>query len=67
MGLFDRRETPAQDDARTRDLLDDADKAFATREAANTVFAEVVMDGLMSDKATDPYPPPGHTYPRRTR
>lgn len=66
MAFFRRTETPAQDNARTRDLLDEADKAFATEEAADTAFAEVVMDGLMGDKATTPYPPPGHTYPRRT-
>lgn len=59
-------ETPAQDDARTRELLDHADKAFATEETCNTDFADVVMDGLMSDKATTPYPPTGHTYPRHT-
>lgn len=64
--LFRRSETPSRDDARTRELLDHADKAFATEEAGDTAFADVVMDGLMSDKATTPYPPAGHTYPRRT-
>lgn len=57
-----RRETPADDNQRTRELLDHADTAFATDDSA---FSDVVMDGLMSDKATQPYPPTGHHYPRR--
>lgn len=62
MGIFRRAETPAHDDARTRALLDAADTAFADED---TDFADVVMDGLMSDKAVRPYPPAGHGYPRR--
>ncbi|MEU3255843.1 hypothetical protein [Streptomyces sp. NPDC006997] len=62
MGVFRRNETASHDDARTRALLDAADTAFETDDSA---FADVVMDGLMSDKATRPYPPTGHGYPRR--
>lgn len=62
MGLFRRAETAGHDDARTCKLLDAADNAFDTDESA---FVDVVMDGLMSDKATRPYPPAGHTYPKK--
>ncbi|MFF1297952.1 MULTISPECIES: hypothetical protein [unclassified Streptomyces] len=62
MPFFSRREKPAHDDARTRRLLDHVDEAFETDDSA---FADVVTEGLMSDKATDPYPPTGHSYPRR--
>ncbi|MDX3458419.1 hypothetical protein PV396_41900 [Streptomyces sp. ME02-8801-2C] len=62
MGFFRRTETADHDDARTRGLLDAADTAFETDDSA---FADVVMDGLMGDKATRPYPPAGHGYPRR--
>lgn len=62
MGIFRRAETPAEDDARTRALLDHADRAFADED---TEFADVVMDGLMGDVAVRPYPPTGHGYPRR--
>lgn len=62
MGLFRRTETAGHDDARTCQLLDAADTAFETDDST---FADIVMDGLMSDKATRPYPPAGHSYPRR--
>lgn len=58
----DSNENPAIDDARTRRLLDHVDQAFKTDDSA---FADVVTEGLMSDKAVDPYPPTGHSYPRR--
>jgi hypothetical protein len=56
-----RRETPTDDNNRTRELLDHADAAFETDDSA---FADVVMNGLMTDVATRPYPPAGHDYPR---
>lgn len=57
-----RRETPTDDNQRTERLLDHADRAF---DHDDTDFADIVMTGLMTDKATRPYPPPGHSYPRR--
>ncbi|CAL9294160.1 hypothetical protein [Streptomyces sp. SudanB25_2051] len=69
MGLFRRSssETPAADDARTRRLLDRADDAFQHEPTTglDADFQSVVMEGLMSDKAVDTYPPTGHGYPRR--
>lgn len=62
MGLFRRTETRSDDNDRTRRLLDAGDTAFETEDSD---FAEVVMDGLVSDVVTDPYPPTGHSYPRR--
>ncbi|NUP02085.1 MAG: hypothetical protein HOW59_29600 [Nonomuraea sp.] len=58
-----RRETSADDDRRTRDLLDRADHAFGREEGG--AFEDVVMEGLMTDKASANYPPSGHGYPRR--
>ena len=57
-----RRETPTDDNARTIRLLDAADTAFETDDSH---FADIVMTGLGTDKATRPYPPTGHDYPRR--
>ncbi|MFJ9699384.1 hypothetical protein [Streptomyces fradiae] len=68
MGLFRRSsETPATDDARTRRLLDRADDAFHNEPntGLDADFESVVMEGLMTDKAADTYPPTGHGYPRR--
>ncbi|MFR0358621.1 hypothetical protein [Streptomyces sediminimaris] len=62
MGIFRRAETAADDNDRTRRLLDAGDVAFETEHSD---FAHVVMDGLISDVITDPYPPTGHSYPRR--
>ncbi|WP_369167799.1 hypothetical protein AB5J49_07995 [Streptomyces sp. R28] len=65
-----RRENPRDDDRRTRALLDAADFAFG-RASANGLaahFEDVVMEGLMNDKAAaaeGAYPPAGHTYPKR--
>lgn len=64
------RENRRHDDARTGRLLDQADNAF-DREPANGLaahFADVVMEGLMTDKAAAAagnYPPAGHDYPKR--
>lgn len=62
-----RRETPADDNARTERLLDHADRAFGMDDAyaLNDGFEDVVMTGLGTDKAARPYPPTGHGYPRR--
>ncbi|WP_228982459.1 hypothetical protein [Streptomyces sp. DH12] len=69
MGLFRRSssETPATDDARTRRLLDRADDAFECEPTTglDADFQSVVMEGLMTDKAAETYPPTGHGYPRR--
>lgn len=62
MGIFRRSETPADDNDRTRRLLDAGDAAFGTEDSD---FSHVVMDALISDVITDPYPPAGHSYPRR--
>ncbi|WP_216587536.1 hypothetical protein [Streptomyces brasiliscabiei] len=60
-------ETPADDNARTVRLLDASDRAFE-REPATELhedFESVVMEGLLTDRATPVYPPTGHTYPKR--
>lgn len=62
-----RRETRAEDSARTERLLDCADVAFE-REPADGLaveFEAVVMEGLLTDRAVPVYPPAGHTYPRK--
>jgi hypothetical protein len=61
-GIFRRTETHADDNDRTRRLLDAGDAAF---EDESSDFSDVVMDGLTSDVLADPYPPAGHNYPRR--
>ncbi|WP_215456647.1 hypothetical protein [Streptomyces sp. ATCC 21386] len=62
-----RRETPADDNARTVRLLDASDRAFE-REPADGLaveFEAVVMEGLLTDRAVPVYPPVGHAYPRK--
>ena len=63
-----RRETRADDNARTERLLDQSDRAFAHDPADEIAadFEAVVMEGLLTDKAVDIYPPAGHTFPRRS-
>ncbi|WP_432130605.1 hypothetical protein [Streptomyces tendae] len=68
MGI--RRETPRDDDRRTRALLDAADHAFdrAPDSSLSEAFQDVVLTGLGTDKAAAAagnYPPHGHNYPRR--
>lgn len=61
-----RRETRRDDNNRTVRLLDHADAGFGTE--AGSAFEDVVMEGLMTDKAAAAagnYPPAGHGYPRR--
>lgn len=61
------RENRRDDNDRTSRLLDSADVAF-DRQPANGLaahFEDVVMEGLMTDKATSVYPPTGHNYPKR--
>ncbi|MFC9265618.1 hypothetical protein ACFT25_38065 [Streptomyces hydrogenans] len=65
-----RRETPADDEARTRRLLDAAADAFDTelipdRDAEVTDFECIVLEGLLTDVQVAVYPPVGHTYPKR--
>lgn len=61
------RENRRDDNARTGRLLDSADIAF-DRKPPNGLaadFEDVVMEGLMTDKAVSVYPPTGHGYPKR--
>ena len=63
-----RRENRRDDNRRTGNLLDAADAAFdhgGTAAYHDPDFTDVLMEGLMTDKATPAYPPAGHTYPKR--
>ncbi|MEV5249873.1 hypothetical protein [Streptomyces werraensis] len=68
--IFRRSETKKQDDERTGRLLHGLEAAFALRTGDPcsdddlTVFEEIVLFGVGYDP-TQPYPPAGHTYPRR--
>ncbi|MFF7373620.1 hypothetical protein [Streptomyces tricolor] len=70
VALFRRTESKSDDDARTGRLLDGLETAFAVRtgdpcsDADLTDFEETVLFGVGYDPAT-PYPPAGHTFPRR--
>jgi hypothetical protein len=70
MSFFRRTETAADDHARTGRILDSLDNAYTARtgDPVNggdlTPFEEVVLEGA-APLPGDPYPPPGHTYPRR--
>ncbi|MGK9463946.1 hypothetical protein ACSLFT_28530 [Streptomyces sp. G6] len=65
-----RRETPAHDQARTTRILQSVETAYATRtgDPVNggplTEFEETILAAAVPQHGT-PYPPPGHTYPRR--
>ncbi|MET7687996.1 hypothetical protein ABZT06_08445 [Streptomyces sp. NPDC005483] len=61
-----RRETPADDNRRTGNLIDAFDNAASN--GLEEDFEDVLMTGLMTDKAAAAagnYPPAGHGYPRR--
>jgi hypothetical protein len=60
-------ESPGDDNARTLRLLDATDTAFAHDPATElgADFEQVVLEGLLTDRAVDVYPPAGHTYPRK--
>jgi len=62
-----RRETRADDNRRTGELLDAADTAFEYEPATelHEDFEAVVVEGLLTDRAVPVYPPSGHSYPRR--
>lgn len=62
-----RRETRADDNARTIRLLNASDVAFAAEPADDLAldFEAVVMEGLLTDRAVPVYPPAGHGYPRK--
>lgn len=68
--IFRRAETKAHDDARTGRLLDGLETAYAVRtgDPVNggdlTEFEETVLFAVAGDPA-QPYPPAGHTYPRK--
>ncbi|MCX4524069.1 hypothetical protein OHA69_41500 [Streptomyces anulatus] len=68
MNIFRRRETPADDNARTNLLLDGLEAAYEERrqglDLPLTQFEEVVLDASVS-LSGEPYPPAGHTYPRK--
>ena len=70
MPIFRRRETPADDDARTTRLLQGGEDAYAARTGDPvdggplTEFETTVLEGAVPPPGAD-YPPPGHTYPRR--
>ena len=62
-----RRETRDDDERRTKTLLDALDNATEMRPdpmAPLDEFETVVLFGVANDPAK-PYPPAGHTYPRR--
>ncbi|WP_328749193.1 hypothetical protein OHT57_27560 [Streptomyces sp. NBC_00285] len=60
-------ESPGDDNARTLRLLDATDTAFAHESATElgADFEQVVLEGLLTDRAVAVYPPAGHTYPRK--
>ena len=65
-----RRETAADDQARTLRLLDGVESAYDARTGDPvdggplTEFEETVL-GAVAPQAGTTYPPPGHGYPRR--
>ncbi|WP_329598093.1 hypothetical protein OIE43_22400 [Streptomyces pseudovenezuelae] len=61
------RESPDDDNARTLRLLDATDTAFAHESATElgADFEQVVLEGLLTDRAVEVYPPAGHSYPRK--
>lgn len=66
--IFRRRETAADDAARTNLLLDGLEGAYEERrqglDLPLTQFEEVVLDASVS-LSGEAYPPAGHTYPKR--
>jgi hypothetical protein len=64
MGIFRRRETAADDQARTGRLLDGLDAAYDGQTGEITDFENVIIDATGAEFDA-PYPPPGHGYPRR--
>ena len=64
MGIFRRRETAADDQARTGRLLDGLDAAYDGQTGEITDFENAIIDATGAEFDA-PYPPPGHTYPRR--
>ncbi|MFJ2438852.1 hypothetical protein ACIOWM_37175 [Streptomyces anulatus] len=68
MGIFRRRETAADDNARTNLLLDGLEAAYEARrqglDLPLTDFEEVVIDAAVT-LSGEQYPPAGHTYPKK--
>jgi hypothetical protein len=70
MGIFNRRETAADDDARTGRLLQGVENAYAQRTGDPVdggpldEFEETVLGASVPPPGAS-YPPPGHGYPRR--
>ncbi|MFF4034863.1 hypothetical protein ACFYZ2_34835 [Streptomyces sviceus] len=61
------RESSGDDNARTLRLLDATDTAFAHESSTElgADFEQVVLEGLLTDRSVEVYPPAGHTYPRK--
>ncbi|MBL3670248.1 hypothetical protein JL475_30590 [Streptomyces sp. M2CJ-2] len=70
MGFLRRRETAADDQARTGRLLQGLEDAYAARTGDPVdggpldEFEETVINAAAAQYGT-PYPPAGHDYPRR--
>jgi hypothetical protein len=69
MDIFRRRESVANDDARTGRLLNGVDSAYRARTGTDDgpdldEFEETVLHAVARDPSA-PYPPDGHSYPRR--
>lgn len=70
MALFRRSETTADDSARTGRLLQGLEDAYVARTGdavdggSLTQFEEVVLEAA-APLSGEPYPPAGHTYPRK--
>ncbi|WP_103542043.1 hypothetical protein [Streptomyces sp. SM1] len=70
MALFRRRETPADDQARTGRLLEGLEAAYANRtgdpcSGVDLDDFENVIVSAAGAEGEPTYPPPGHDYPRR--
>lgn len=68
MNIFRSRETQSDDDARTNRLMDGLEAAYEQRRGGEDVpltqFEEVVLAATVT-LSGEPYPPAGHTYPKR--
>lgn len=62
--MFSRRETAKEDRARTGRMLDSLDAAYDGTDGEITDFEDVIISATGAE-CSPPYPPPGHTYPRR--
>ncbi|MFJ9427581.1 hypothetical protein [Streptomyces sp. NPDC101249] len=71
MPIFRRTEGPADDQARTGRLLQGVEAAYEQRTGDPVDggplddFEATVISATAAQYDGTPYPPPGHTYPRR--